>query len=80
MVVNDCILYRHSRNPSFDAKHSRNSSADLNKYFRTELSILSQASWEDPMRVRLVRAHQNWIAVAYAHFVTCYRYLLSALD
>lgn len=64
---------QHSRNSSFDARHSRNSSADLNKYFRTELSILSQGSWVDPMRARIVRAHQNWIAVAYAHFVTCYR-------
>lgn len=64
---------QHSRNSSFDARHSRNSSADLNKYFRTELSILSQGSLVDPMRARIVRAHQNWIAVAYAHFVTCYR-------
>ncbi|CAL8099797.1 unnamed protein product [Orchesella dallaii] len=64
---------QHSRNSSFDARHSRNSSADLNKYFRTELSILSQANWVDPMRVRIVKAHQNWICVAYSHFVTCYR-------
>ncbi|CAG7835898.1 unnamed protein product [Allacma fusca] len=33
----------------------------------------SSYSWGDPLRVRIVRAHQNWIAVAYAHFVTCYR-------
>ncbi|OXA59035.1 BTB/POZ domain-containing protein KCTD3 [Folsomia candida] len=64
---------QHSRNSSFGARHSRNSSADLNKYFKTELSVLSQGNWIDPLRVTIIRAHQNWIAVAYAHFVCCYR-------
>lgn len=68
----------HSRNPSMDfMRHSRNSSADLNKVFRNEVGLVfspTQSShWVDPMRVQIIKAHQNWIAVAYAHFVTCYR-------
>ncbi|KAH8236576.1 hypothetical protein KR026_006101, partial [Drosophila bipectinata] len=68
----------HSRNPSMDfMRHSRNSSADLNKVFRNEVGMVfspTQSShWVDPMRVQIIKAHQNWIAVAYAHFVTCYR-------
>ncbi|XP_064621992.1 BTB/POZ domain-containing protein KCTD3-like [Lineus longissimus] len=30
-------------------------------------------SWMDPMQVCVVRGHHNWIAVAYPHFVCCYR-------
>ncbi|KAH8354199.1 hypothetical protein KR084_003116 [Drosophila pseudotakahashii] len=68
----------HSRNPSVDfMRHSRNSSADLNKVFRNEVGLVfsptQNSNWVDPMRVQIIKAHQNWIAVAYAHFVTCYR-------
>lgn len=35
--------------------------------------ILASA-WTDPLRVQIIKAHHNWIAVAYAHFVVCYRY------
>lgn len=68
----------HSRNPSMDfMRHSRNSSADLNKVFRNEVGLVfsptQSSNWVDPMRVQIIKAHQNWIAVAYAHFVTCYR-------
>ncbi|SPP82829.1 BTB/POZ domain-containing protein KCTD3 [Drosophila guanche] len=68
----------HSRNPSLDfMRHSRNSSADLNKVFKNEVGMVfspTQSShWVDPLRVQIIKAHQNWIAVAYAHFVTCYR-------
>ncbi|KAF5308188.1 hypothetical protein FQR65_LT06368 [Abscondita terminalis] len=27
----------------------------------------------DPMPVQIIKAHHNWISVAYAHFVVCYR-------
>ena len=37
------IWRSHSRNPSLDLRHSRNSSADLNKYFKTEISVLNNA-------------------------------------
>lgn len=68
----------HSRTPSMDLRHSRNSSADLNKIFKTEIGVLNSVGppgtgWVDPLRVRMVKAHHNWILVAYAHFVTCYR-------
>ncbi|XP_055617837.1 BTB/POZ domain-containing protein KCTD3 isoform X2 [Toxorhynchites rutilus septentrionalis] len=69
----------HSRTASLDMMrhHSRNSSVDLNKYVRNDLGLVfgpSQSSgWSDPMRVQIIKAHHNWILVAYAHFVTCYR-------
>ncbi|KAG1655097.1 BTB/POZ domain-containing protein KCTD3 [Nymphon striatum] len=34
---------------------------------------LKRKNYIDPITVRCVKAHHNWIAVAYAHFVTCYR-------
>lgn len=67
----------HSRTASLDLRHTRNSSADLNKYIRNEVGmvLMSQnpGSWTDPMRVRIIKAHHNWISIAYAHFVTCFR-------
>lgn len=36
------------------------------------LNILVSA-WVDPLRVQIIKAHHNWIVVAYAHFITCYR-------
>ncbi|XP_030370881.1 SH3KBP1-binding protein 1 [Scaptodrosophila lebanonensis] len=68
----------HSRNASLDfMRHSRNSSADLNKVIKNEVGMVFSPTlsshWMDPMRVQIIKAHQNWIAVAYAHFVTCYR-------
>ncbi|CAD6230010.1 GSCOCG00006687001-RA-CDS [Cotesia congregata] len=29
--------------------------------------------WVDPLRVQMIKAHHNWIVIAYAHFITCYR-------
>lgn len=68
----------HSRTASFDLRHSRNSSADLNKYLRNDVNLLFNQQlnsnlWIDPLRVQIIKAHHNWIAVAYAHFITCYR-------
>ncbi|KAH8381259.1 hypothetical protein KR093_000726 [Drosophila rubida] len=68
----------HSRQASLDfMRHSRNSSADLNKVIRNEVGLVfsptQSSNWTPPLRVQLIKAHQNWIAVAYAHFVTCYR-------
>ena len=47
------------------ASHSRNSSADL------MVGLL--AGWTDPLRVLMVAAHHNCLAVAYKHFVAVYR-------
>lgn len=69
----------HSRTSSLDMRHSRNSSADLNKGFRADLGLFfsGQAAvnngWTDPLRVRVIRGHQNWVAVAFAHYIACYR-------
>lgn len=68
----------HSRNPSLDfMRHSRNSSADLNKLIRNDVGLVFSptlsSNWVDPLRVQIIKAHQNWFAVSYAHFVTCYR-------
>lgn len=63
---------RHSRNPS-TSLHSRNSSADLNKFVRNDLgfvfnSIQNNQKWIDPLRVQIIKAHHNWLAVAYSQF------------
>ncbi|XP_067012116.2 BTB/POZ domain-containing protein KCTD3 [Anabrus simplex] len=68
----------HSRAASLDLRHTRNSSADLNKLFRNDVGLVfggthQGSSWTDPLRVQIIKAHHNWIAVAYAHFVSCYR-------
>ncbi|KAL1513051.1 hypothetical protein ABEB36_002530 [Hypothenemus hampei] len=66
----------HSRAASLDLRHARNSSADLNKLVRNDLGLVfgaANSSWADPLRVQIIKAHHNWIVVAYAHFVVCYR-------
>lgn len=68
-----CRNVGHSRNPSH---HSRTSSADLNKFMKNDLGIvLNQLGnqWVDPLRVQIIKAHHNWLAVAYSHFFICYR-------
>ncbi|CAK1550473.1 unnamed protein product [Leptosia nina] len=77
----------HSRNSSLDLRtvgrvpsqdqlsrcgrgHSRAASlgnAESQKGLRTE------NTWSENMKVQIVKAHHNWIAVAYSHFVTGYR-------
>jgi len=69
---------QHSRNPSLDLRnqHSRTSSADLNKFIKSDLGfVLGQIgqNWIDPLRVQIIKAHHNWIAVSYSHFFICYR-------
>lgn len=68
----------HPRNTSMDlVRHSRNSSADLNKLIRNDVGLVFSptlcSNWTDPLRVQIIKAHQNWFAVAYGHFVACYR-------
>ncbi|XP_063978261.1 BTB/POZ domain-containing protein KCTD3 isoform X2 [Diachasmimorpha longicaudata] len=68
---------QHSRNPSLDLRHVRNSSADMNKLFKNEVGLVfgphQISGWVDPLRVQIIKAHHNWIVIAYAHFITCYR-------
>ncbi|KAI4468290.1 seta binding protein 1 [Holotrichia oblita] len=69
-------ISNHSRAASLDLRHTRNSSADLNKMFRNDVGLIfgtSTSGWADPLRVQIIKAHHNWIVVAYAHFVVCYR-------
>ncbi|KAK9892287.1 hypothetical protein WA026_019094 [Henosepilachna vigintioctopunctata] len=66
----------HSRTASLDLRHARNSSADLNKLMRNDVGFVFETSgsnWADPLRVQIIKAHQNWIVVAYSRFVVCYR-------
>ncbi|XP_026314953.1 BTB/POZ domain-containing protein KCTD3 [Hyposmocoma kahamanoa] len=79
----------HSRNSSLDLRtvgripsqdqlsrcgrgHSRAASlgnTDCHKVLRPpEIN-----AWTDTMKVQIIKAHHNWIAVAYSHFVTGYR-------
>ena len=59
--------------PPIPATHSRNSSADLNRSWRSEAVGLMLGGWADPLRVLMVTAHHNCLAVAYRHFVAVYR-------
>ncbi|KAI5747208.1 hypothetical protein M8J77_012308 [Diaphorina citri] len=67
----------HSRTASLDLRHKRNSSADLNKLIKNDVSLVfgcnQVSNWADPLRVQIIKAHHHWIAVAYAHFLVCYR-------
>ncbi|KMR04534.1 btb poz domain-containing protein kctd3 [Lasius niger] len=67
----------HSRTPSLDLRHVRNNSADLNKLYKNDIGLVfglqQVSSWVDPLRVQIIKAHHNWIVIAYAHFITCYR-------
>jgi hypothetical protein len=57
--------------------HSRNSSADLTKKNVADpVGLLFNSAappFVDPLRVQIVTAHHNCIAVAYAHFVTVFK-------
>ncbi|XP_043501074.1 BTB/POZ domain-containing protein KCTD3 isoform X1 [Polistes fuscatus] len=83
-VRNSSLDYRlsqrglpHSRTPSLDLRHIRNNSADLNKLYKNDVGVIfgpqQVSAWVDPLRVQIIKAHHNWIVVAYAHFITCYR-------
>nr|XP_033324304.1 BTB/POZ domain-containing protein KCTD3 isoform X3 [Megalopta genalis] len=83
-VRNSSLDYRiqprglpYSRTSSLDLRHVRNNSADLNKLHKNDLSLVfgpqQASSWVDPLRVQIIKAHHNWIVIAYAHFITCYR-------
>jgi len=40
----------------------------------TNADPAGQQIFAEPLRVRSIRAHHNWIAVAYEHFVVCHRW------
>ncbi|XP_055377861.1 BTB/POZ domain-containing protein KCTD3 isoform X2 [Condylostylus longicornis] len=67
----------HSRTASLDLRHSRQSSADLNKFVKNDVGLVFSSSvssnWSEPYRVQIIKAHHNWITVSYNHFVTCYK-------
>ncbi|CAH1393201.1 unnamed protein product [Nezara viridula] len=63
----------HSRTASLDLCHAH----DVNRVVNNDLALIfhqNQVSyWADPLRVQIIKAHHHCIAVAYAHFVVCYR-------
>ncbi|XP_076284196.1 BTB/POZ domain-containing protein KCTD3 [Lasioglossum baleicum] len=82
-VRNSSLDYRiqqrgllYSRTSSLDLRHVRNNSADLNKLHKNDISLVfgpqQVSSWVDPLRVQIIKAHHNWIVIAYAHFISCY--------
>lgn len=36
-------------------------------------SIQHHQKWIDPLRVQIIKAHHNWLAVAYSQFFCCFR-------
>ncbi|KAL3985787.1 BTB/POZ domain family protein [Acanthocheilonema viteae] len=59
--------------------HMKKSSFELTRQLKGELSLLMRYSarlsdqLSEPLRVRVIRAHYNAVAVGYANFVCCYR-------
>uniref|UniRef100_A0AAF5PT95 BTB domain-containing protein n=1 Tax=Wuchereria bancrofti TaxID=6293 RepID=A0AAF5PT95_WUCBA len=57
----------------------KKSSSELTRQLKGELSLLMRYSarvsdhLSEPLRVRVIRAHYNAVAVGYANFVCCYR-------
>lgn len=73
---------RVSFNGRKDIRHNRNSSADLNKYLRNDLNaIFSQnvleSTQKDPVaeqiKVKIIKAHHNCIALAHDHYATVFQ-------
>uniref|UniRef100_A0A914WUA7 BTB domain-containing protein n=1 Tax=Plectus sambesii TaxID=2011161 RepID=A0A914WUA7_9BILA len=58
--------------------HSKKNSYELTRHIKNELTAImkhqqrQQETAQDPLRVRAIRAHHNWIAVGYANFICCY--------
>ncbi|KAH9515327.1 BTB/POZ domain-containing protein kctd3 [Bulinus truncatus] len=52
------------KNPLIDHPH-------INR--RATETVNAQVAFVDPMRVTMLRGHQNWICAAYPHFVCCYK-------
>uniref|UniRef100_A0A158Q805 BTB domain-containing protein n=1 Tax=Elaeophora elaphi TaxID=1147741 RepID=A0A158Q805_9BILA len=59
--------------------HMKKNSFELTRQLKGELSLLMRYSarmsdqLSEPLRVRVIRAHYNAVAVGYANFVCCYR-------
>ncbi|VDK74243.1 unnamed protein product [Litomosoides sigmodontis] len=59
--------------------HTKKSLFELTRQLKGELSLLKRYSARisdhllEPLRVRVIRAHYNAVAVGYANFVCCYR-------
>ncbi|CAH1792251.1 unnamed protein product [Owenia fusiformis] len=74
----EALTPRHSSNSSSNSSPNNSTSSPpgatggaIEKHV-TE-STFSRGTYMDPLRVTLVKGHQNWIGVAYPHFVCCYR-------
>lgn len=77
----DMRVSKNSRKPC----HIRNSSADFNKYIKNDVAALfhqqssddATASAKDPLldqiKVQIIKAHHNCIAIAHSHYVQCYQ-------
>lgn len=38
------------------------------------LSFFLGSNWTEANKVQIIKAHHHWIAIAYAHFIVCYKY------
>ncbi|XP_005106240.1 BTB/POZ domain-containing protein KCTD3 [Aplysia californica] len=75
---------QHQRQSSTDSRslahEARRSTADqrpdsqhLDVNWGRSEPVNPHCSFVDPLRVTMLRAHQNWICAAYPHFICCYR-------
>lgn len=74
MKVNNTGGYSAGRN-----LHAKKNSGDLTRQIRADLTCALRQYQQktehvfDPLRVRIIRGHHNWMAVAYAYSVCCFR-------
>ncbi|XP_072023843.1 BTB/POZ domain-containing protein KCTD3-like isoform X2 [Amphiura filiformis] len=61
-----------SRGPSLNNKEQRPVSAVEPRHLKSDLDIPLDM-YPDPRKVLIATGHHNWIALAYAHFICCYR-------
>uniref|UniRef100_A0A0N5AP67 BTB domain-containing protein n=1 Tax=Syphacia muris TaxID=451379 RepID=A0A0N5AP67_9BILA len=81
------VLHNGSNSPTLGFQgHVKKSSYELTRQIKNELSMMMKQSSRyadrqqtDPLRVRVIRAHHNSIAVGYANFVKCFYRLKETL-
>ncbi|GFN97158.1 BTB/POZ domain-containing protein kctd3 [Plakobranchus ocellatus] len=63
----------HSRNVSYDSRVLLGQTKSILSGLCPNIGQRPEQSCLEPMRVTMLRGHQNWICAAYPHFVCCYR-------
>jgi len=58
----------------FGGLHGNKTLLKSNLLYLNFIKFILVRSPIDPLRVNLIKAHHNWILIAYAHMITCHKY------